>query len=767
MDPIKRNYTKIFPRIWQGPIDDPELEGSKALTKLKDNKLDNANSRLIARTEGPKKSKNYLINPESYKKLAWDITCMVFIVYLAITVPYKICFSVASSAAWSYFEMVITLFFLADILICFNTGFYSKGALVENRKAIAKNYLKCWFWLDLIASIPYTWFTDGIVEKNADNSDSSSGAYQAPKLLRLIRITRFLRVLRLLRLAKLKRILMKIEDYIASNVLATLFVFARLLSVVFFIAHWTACWWFYIGTQDMDYYPMTWITKAKIENKSNSEKYITSLYWAFTTMTTVGYGDITAITINEKIYAMFSMIVACGVFAYTVGSIGSLVSKQNAMENAYREQVVAVNRYMRKKELPYDLQFRVRRYLEYVWENKKRNNLDEKQILKLLSEPLRDEIYSHIHGDIIKDCNLFVSYDQHFINQVTRALESETYAPGDTVIEEGEMSSKMYFIQNGKVDIFHHSTKSTFKELGTGEYFGEIAFFTERPRCASAKCLDFVDLLSLSRSCMNDLLERFPEAKEKTQELCKGCEDGDYTALGVKCYICQTPGHFAIKCKRILLNLDHEKTKQKWLEMRNKPQMRVLKPEEAESPEFKRSKRTRVKIPVKLRGVIGVRKESENIFPERNELNPKLINYVNKYSVSSGMFKGKNELQRPTPINRPKYTLIYKDSEGSAEGEDEVESGSEHFESEEEHDEKNLKIFDDSVAGSPFYFSSFESGSRSEEAKEKSFSDLANRVKDLDIQDFSSFDKEPGSGKSVENSINSPINLLIPPKGFK
>lgn len=83
-------------------------------------------------------------------------------------------------------------------------------------------------------------------------------------------------------------------------------------------------------------------------------------------MTTVGYGDIVPKTLNEKIYAMFSMIVACGVFAYTVGSIGSLVSKQNAVENAYREQVVAVNRYMRKKDLPHDLQFRVRRYLEYV-----------------------------------------------------------------------------------------------------------------------------------------------------------------------------------------------------------------------------------------------------------------------------------------------------------------------------------------------------------------------------------------------------------------
>lgn len=44
-------------------------------------------------------------------------------------------------------------------------------------------------------------------------------------------------------------------------------------------------------------------------------------------MTTVGYGDIVAHTPNEKIYSMFAMIVACGVFAYTVGSVGSLVSK--------------------------------------------------------------------------------------------------------------------------------------------------------------------------------------------------------------------------------------------------------------------------------------------------------------------------------------------------------------------------------------------------------------------------------------------------------
>jgi hypothetical protein len=50
----------------------------------------------------------------------------------------------------------------------------------------------------------------------------------------------------------------------------------------------------------------------------------------------------------------------------------------------------------------------------------------------MLSESLRDEFYAYINANIIKNCKVFEIYDSHLLTQITRVLESETYAPGDT-----------------------------------------------------------------------------------------------------------------------------------------------------------------------------------------------------------------------------------------------------------------------------------------------------------------------------------------------
>lgn len=59
------------------------------------------------------------------------------------------------------------------VVINFNTGFYRKGVVVMKRKDIMVNYLKGWFWLDLLASFPYNWFVNFDEMEVSDDTQSS------------------------------------------------------------------------------------------------------------------------------------------------------------------------------------------------------------------------------------------------------------------------------------------------------------------------------------------------------------------------------------------------------------------------------------------------------------------------------------------------------------------------------------------------------------------------------------------------------------------
>jgi len=60
-------------------------------------------------------------------------------------------------------------------------------------------------------------------------------------------------------------------------------------------------------------------------------------------MTTVGYGDIYPITNFEKLFTMWGMLVSCGVFAYVVGSIETIVRRSSSIDSMFKERILHVN----------------------------------------------------------------------------------------------------------------------------------------------------------------------------------------------------------------------------------------------------------------------------------------------------------------------------------------------------------------------------------------------------------------------------------------
>jgi hypothetical protein len=188
----------------------------------------------------------------------WDISIFLSIIYQGITLPMRISFEMAVPEWLFYMEVCIDCCFLWDIVMNFNTGVYLHGQLIMNRKMIAIEYIRSWLFVDLISSLPYTWFLawgKGIplrqVEADNTNEGSLGALANTPQLLRLLKIAKLLKMLKILRVVKLKRILQKLDELIVTDQMDLMVTFLNLTVKIIVIAHYMGCFFYYIGIGEM------------------------------------------------------------------------------------------------------------------------------------------------------------------------------------------------------------------------------------------------------------------------------------------------------------------------------------------------------------------------------------------------------------------------------------------------------------------------------------------------------------------------------------
>ena len=68
-----------------------------------------------------------------------------------------------------------------------------------------------------------------------------------------------------------------------------------------------------------------WIQKWDFDIEEMGEMYTIGLYWTITTITTVGYGDISATNTSERIVACIIMVIGVIAFSFSTGSLSSII----------------------------------------------------------------------------------------------------------------------------------------------------------------------------------------------------------------------------------------------------------------------------------------------------------------------------------------------------------------------------------------------------------------------------------------------------------
>ena len=116
------------------------------------------------------------------------------------------------------------------------------------------------------------------------------------------------------------------------------------------------------------------------------------------------------------------------------------------------------------------------------------------------------------------------------VSKIADSLEPVEYGDGDTIVEQGEQGDNFFFMVEGEALVSKVEENGAdavdLTTLKEGDYFGELALITDKPRAATvvAKgpvkcvCLNTQAFIRLLGPCM-DLLKRHSAAYEKYEPL--------------------------------------------------------------------------------------------------------------------------------------------------------------------------------------------------------------------------------------------------------
>ena len=384
-------------------------------------------------------------------------------------------------------------------------------------------------------SVSYAGLWDGVTAVFADDRESL-------KLTKLVKALRLVRLLKLLRLLKITRYLKTAQEEMQVNPLVLELV--GLAVKTLFLMHLAACVWHWAAllmlpdatsartSNTTSFYDErveaamdTWLQYfadskfARGEWPTAFETYTASMYWALTTMSTIGYGDIRSITNLERAVSILVMLVGSVIFGIVVGGMTNVLEQINSVRMRATEKKDHVKAMLRERGVTQALIVRTKQYYNhYLLECA--DVATEQKILSELCPPLRTEVLLFLNARTVESIHFFHGQDSTFIVSVCKMLKPCFYAPHDWIFKEGELGLEMYFMQLGSVDVlcYLNGQEVVLDTLNSGAYFGEVAIMIDGVRReASVRAASFCSMFSFSKESLNYLLQMYPDVMRTMQ----------------------------------------------------------------------------------------------------------------------------------------------------------------------------------------------------------------------------------------------------------
>ncbi|XP_050535811.1 potassium voltage-gated channel subfamily H member 2 isoform X3 [Daktulosphaira vitifoliae] len=457
-------------------------------------------------------------------KAVWDWIILLLVIYTAIFTPYFAAFLLNEPhfkgprpLKFSFddplvaVDFFVDITFIIDIAINFRTTYVNKNdEVVSTPSKIALHYFRGWFLIDLVAAIPFDLMIAG---SSAETDELSMETQQ--KTEETTTLIGLLKTARLLRLVRVARKIDRYSEYGAAVLLLLMATFAL-------IAHWLACIWYAIGNAERPHLAskVGWLdilandthqfySHNNTGGPSIRSRYITALYFTFSSLTSVGFGNVAPNTDAEKAFTICVMLVGSLMYASIFGNVSAIIQRLYSGTARYHTQMLRVREFIRFHQIPNPLRQRLEEYFQHAWTYT--NGIDMNSVLKGFPECLQADICLHLNRNLLKNCSAFNGASPGCLRALSLKFRTTHAPPGDTLVHQGDVLTSLYFISRGSIEILKDNVVMAI--LSKNDIFGEnpCKHATIGKSCCNVRALTYCDLHKIDRSDLLEVLDLYPE----------------------------------------------------------------------------------------------------------------------------------------------------------------------------------------------------------------------------------------------------------------
>ena len=255
-------------------------------------------------------------------------------------------------------------------------------------------------------------------------------------------------------------------------------------------------------------------TKSLIYLEPMDIRYLRSVYWAYVTMVTVGFGDIVPHTSNETLACILTMYLGMSITSAAIATLTVVVTNLDAAATEYQQKMDNLTKYMVYRNMSPELSAKIRRFYEYMWKSLK--GVNEKQFLKDLPHPLQQRVTGLITKDLLARVSAFRKLSPLVLNLLNEALEQHIFSPGDIIVQRGNCCPGLLLLARGEANILSRNDATVSSTLGSSETYGIEVLFQDNDATGSVVAKAYCEIYQLPKERFREVVELYCTEDERS-----------------------------------------------------------------------------------------------------------------------------------------------------------------------------------------------------------------------------------------------------------